>query len=128
MAARPGLDPSHLSWRRASAAGAIPAEIGIFSSLRALILHGNRITGELRSMPPPALPHESTLNTCAGSIPEEIGNLTGLASLVLDSNKLTGPIPASIGNLTGLASLRLDSNKLTGAWYHRATPASLAVG
>ena len=79
-------------------------------------------------MPPPALPHESTLNTCAGSIPEEIGNLTGLASLVLDSNKLTGPIPASIGNLTGLASLRLDSNKLTGAWYHRATPASLAVG
>jgi leucine-rich repeat protein SHOC2 len=70
--------------------GAVPAEIGRLSALRALMLIDNQLT----------------------SLPAEIGQLTSLEKLYLIRNQLTS-VPAEIGQLTSLRELRLVYNRLT---------------
>ena len=93
--------------------GAVPAEIGRLSALRALYLVGNQLTslpveiGQLASLEKLYL-HGNKLT----SLPAEIGQLTSLRVLNLHSNKLTS-LPAEIGQLTSLRELFLYCNKLT---------------
>ena len=70
--------------------GAVPAEIGLLTSLESLWLYGTQLT----------------------SLPAEIGQLTALKELYLFSNQLTS-VPAEIGQLASLRVLRLGYNQLT---------------
>ena len=70
--------------------GAVPAEIGLLTSLESLWLYGTQLT----------------------SLPAEIGQLTALKELWLYSNELTS-VPAEIGQLASLRVLRLGYNQLT---------------
>ena len=70
--------------------GAVPAEIGQLTSLKALKLGYNELT----------------------LLPAEIGQLTSLRWLELHYNQLTS-VPAEIGQLTSLTHLNLDHNQLT---------------
>ena len=70
--------------------GAVPAEIGLLTSLESLWLYGTQLT----------------------SLPAEIGQLTALKELWLYSNQLTS-VPAEIGQLASLRVLRLGYNQLT---------------
>jgi len=93
---------------------ALPPEITEFTSLRTLVLDGNRLTGL-----PPRIGRITGLQVLRlnrnqlSALPPEIGQLTGLRQLWLNDNRLTG-LPPQIGLLTGLEQLWLDGNRLTG--------------
>ena len=70
--------------------GAVPAEIGQLTSLKALKLGYNELT----------------------LLPAEIGQLTSLVKLSLSENQLTS-VPAEIGQLASLQELWLNDNLLT---------------
>jgi len=53
-------------------------------------------------------------NQLIGGIPASIGNMSNLRELNLSVNFLSGSIPASLGNLTNLRTANLASNRLTG--------------
>ena len=98
--------------------GAIPAELGLLTSLTLLDLDFNYLEGAI----PPELGNLTALtvlhlrsNELTGAIPPELGNLTVLTVLTLDSNHLTGAIPPELGNLSKLSALHLWKNELTGA-------------
>jgi leucine-rich repeat protein SHOC2 len=93
--------------------GAVPAEVGRLSALRALDLNNNELTsvpaeiGQLTSL--------EWLYLCGNqltSVPAEIGQLTSLERLWLSNNQLTS-LPTQIGQLTSLAELWLIGNQLT---------------
>ena len=70
----------------------IPGQLGNLTNLKALLLSGNGISGE---------------------IPASIARLSNLTWLSLGNNDLTGEIPSSLGTL-GLTDLYLYNNGLTG--------------
>ena len=91
----------------------VPPELGNLSSLAALYLYSNDLTGPI----PPELGSLFSLRTLylnssglTGPIPPELGNLSSLAALDLNSNDLTGPIPPELGSLTRLRQLLLNHN------------------
>ncbi len=121
--------------------GTLPREIGNFSSLQSLYLHGNHIGGPI----PQELTNLRTLRTLSlntneftgpiplqldnldsiehlslglceltGTIPEELGELATLRYLDLHGNQLEGPIPASLFDLTELRVLYLGRNAISG--------------
>ena len=74
--------------------GALPANIGSLSKLRALRLGGNSLSG---------------------AIPSEIGGLSKPETLGLANNGLSGDVPESLGGLSKLTWLRLlTGNSLSG--------------
>ncbi|KAK9155014.1 hypothetical protein Sjap_002494 [Stephania japonica] len=98
----------------------IPSSLGKLQNLEGLLLHGNRLTGEI----PPSLGNISVLNVLdlsynhlEGPIPSTLGQCKHLLKLILFKNNLNGSIPKQV--LTGLSSLsivKLDvfMNSLTG--------------
>ncbi|KAJ8630560.1 hypothetical protein MRB53_023883 [Persea americana] len=121
--------------------GPLPEFLGKLSSLTALKLSYNKITGRIPASYRGAQLQTLWLNSqdggklsgpidivasmislrelwlhgngFTGTIPANIGDCTGLTSLLLNDNQLVGPIPASITSLP-LELLRLDNNMLTG--------------
>ena len=93
--------------------GAVPAEVGRLSALRALYLNNNQLTsvpseiGQLTS-----LVELDLGDNYLTSLPAEIGQLTSLTRLDLGRNQLTS-LPAEIGQLTALRELHLGNNQLT---------------
>ena len=94
--------------------GAVPAEIGRLSALRALMLIDNQLTslpaeiGQLTSLEKLYL-----IRNQLTSVPAEIGQLTSLRALYLMDSQLTSVPVAEIGQLTSLRELRLVYNRLT---------------
>ncbi|EOA23507.1 hypothetical protein CARUB_v10016698mg [Capsella rubella] len=97
--------------------GHVPLEIGKITSLRLLLLNGNKFTGSL----PPELGNLQNLNrlqvdenSITGSVPSSFGNLRSIKHLHFNNNTITGEIPVELSKLTNLAHLILDNNNLTG--------------
>jgi internalin A len=92
---------------------ALPPEITQLTSLRTLVLDGNRL-----SALPPEIGQLTGLQVLGlnrnrlTALPPEIGQLTGLRQLWLNGNRLTA-LPPHIGHLTALEQLWLDGNRLT---------------
>ncbi|XVF82908.1 hypothetical protein PTKIN_Ptkin16aG0088800 [Pterospermum kingtungense] len=99
----------------ASVAGPIPDSLFNTSSLEAVYLQLNNLSGKLPYMRscPNLLELHIWQNKLSGSIPDYISNASALRSLALGGNYLTGLIPNSIGNLKFLENLRLGHNFLT---------------
>jgi pimeloyl-ACP methyl ester carboxylesterase len=98
--------------------GAIPAELGLLSSLGNLQLAQNQLSGSI----PAQLGNligltylDMSNNQLSGAIPASLGNLSFLTSLDLSGNQFSGQIPASLGNLSALNSLVLAHNQLSGS-------------
>ena len=97
----------------------VPSEYGLLSSLSAMWIPENSLTG---TIPPELgvgeLQKLTTLhlftNHLSGPIPTEIYHLTKLTSLALSMNELTGSLSTLIGKLTDLNVLSLRSNFLSG--------------
>ncbi|CAA2965511.1 probable LRR receptor-like serine threonine-kinase At3g47570 isoform X2, partial [Olea europaea subsp. europaea] len=96
--------------------GSIPNEIGNLTSLVALNLAGNELTGPT----PVCLVNLQKLqglglqsNKISGSIPDSLCKLQNLNELLLSQNLITGAIPECLGNMTTLRSLYIDTNRLT---------------
>ena len=66
-----------------------PIELGSLASLKALLLHGNSLSG---------------------SMPAELGSLASLETLRLDFNLLSGKVPEEFGRLASLRQLYLSHN------------------
>ena len=80
--------------RRLSAFGGfIPAGFGSLSTLQALDLGANGLTG---------------------SIPADMGSLSALQTLALDANTISGSIPPSFASLVQLRALNLTGNAVSG--------------
>jgi leucine-rich repeat protein SHOC2 len=93
--------------------GAVPAEIGQFTSLKRLVICGTQLTNlpaEIGQLT--ALTVLDLSDNKLTSLPAEIGQLTSLQRLNLRRNQLTS-MPAEIGQLTALTELILRDNKLT---------------
>ena len=97
--------------------GALPAELGILTSLEYLDLIGNGLTGAI----PPELGALASLeyldlynNDLTGSIPSELGALPNLRNFTIGMNALTGEIPPDLSALSNLEHLFVFDNKLTG--------------
>ncbi|CAD5325711.1 unnamed protein product [Arabidopsis thaliana] len=97
--------------------GRIPLEIGRISSLKLLLLNGNKFTGSL----PPELGNLQNLNrlqvdenNITGSVPFSFGNLRSIKHLHLNNNTISGEIPVELSKLPKLVHMILDNNNLTG--------------
>ena len=102
--------------------GAIPAEIGRFTSLTTLAIFSPHLMGTI----PPEIGNLINLRSLSlggvssrygqqyacpcGNLPTEIGRLTQLNSLIINLSKLNGTLPSEIGNLTALTNLDLSWN------------------
>ncbi|XWS51557.1 hypothetical protein CRYUN_Cryun12cG0186800 [Craigia yunnanensis] len=96
--------------------GSIPAELGNLSSLIALKLGKNGLTGIIpntvgRLQKLQGLHLQS--NRLQGPILYDICKLNSLVELFLGGNKLSGLIPECLGNLTALRNISLGFNRLT---------------
>ncbi|EXB75309.1 putative LRR receptor-like serine/threonine-protein kinase [Morus notabilis] len=122
--------------------GTIPKEIGKLSSLKLLLLNGNKLSGSL----PDELGYLSNLNrlqvdqnqmsgpipksftslvkvkhlhmnnnSFSGQIPSELSKLPILLHLHLDNNYLSGHLPPELSNLTALSIFQLDNNNFSGS-------------
>jgi len=97
--------------------GMLP-DLSVLSSLRKLILDGNKLIGEI----PTSIGSLKELevldlyeNSFEGALYEShFTNLSSLRQLILDDNKLVGEIPTSIGSLTKLEMLMLSGNSFEG--------------
>ena len=93
--------------------GTLPDELGNLTSLTALTLNKNQLTGEIPDLSASLVYVYLDENQLTGEIPD-LSGLTGLTNLYLNQNQLTGEIPASLGGLTNLLQLALWGNQLTG--------------
>ncbi|WRX16695.1 Protein kinase domain - like 10 [Theobroma cacao] len=96
--------------------GSIPAEVGNLSSLIALKLGENVLTGIIpnsigRLQKLQGLHLQS--NRLQGTILHDVCNLSSLMELFLGGNELSGLVPECLGNLTALRNISLGSNRLT---------------
>ncbi|XWS36996.1 hypothetical protein CRYUN_Cryun19dG0005400 [Craigia yunnanensis] len=96
--------------------GSIPAELGNLSSLIALKLGKNGLTGIIpktigRLQKLQGLHLQS--NRLQGPILYEICKLSSLVELFLGDNELSGLIPECLGDLTALRNISLGFNRLT---------------
>ena len=96
--------------------GTLPAELGSLTSLNALDLSENRLSGTLPDLSTLTILTSLNLgdNQLSGTIPDWLGSLTALQDLSLRDNRLTGPIPEELGDLVALQNLYLDDNQLSG--------------
>ena len=143
---------TRIDLRNNNLSGQIPASLNRLTSLRALVLRDNELTGpipdlsaltDLRSLTlvgnklngplPASLPSLISLtqfyldnNELTGPIPD-LSALTSLTQIGLSGNKLSGPVPASLNNLTGLTHLYLGQNELTGGIPDLSALTSLQV-
>jgi hypothetical protein len=149
VVAFPGVQYLSLAYNN-DLTGSIPSEIGIASSLLALVLVGTKLEGKIptelgklvaledlflaSNMLSGPIPSEVGLlvnleglylsgNLLSGSIPDEIGRLTNLLYMEIENNWLRGPIPSSIGNLSKLQHLSMDG--LGGSGLNGTIPAEL---
>ncbi len=97
--------------------GPLPSDFGGLKFLEWILLHDNRLTGEI----PPSIGEISGAyilglnnNELSGPIPPEIGNLDLMVSLTLSDNHLTGEVPAEIWELRSLETLWIQNNRLEG--------------
>jgi Leucine-rich repeat (LRR) protein len=107
--------------------GAVPADIGLLTSLESLWLYGTQLTSlpaEIGQLT--ALKELYLFSNQLTSVPAEIGQLTSLRVLYLHYNQLTS-LPAEIGQLTALKELWLYSNELTSVPAEIGQLASLRV-
>ena len=98
--------------------GQIPAELGSFEDLEALVFGKDELSGRV----PVTLGDLANLRELAlvetglsGEIPPELGNLSNLEELWLYDNQLSGAIPPELGSLGDLELLAVDNNALSGA-------------
>ncbi|CAM9187129.1 unnamed protein product, partial [Ectocarpus sp. 8 AP-2014] len=99
-----------------SRAGPIPEALGALGELKELVMHNNKLTGEIRRRGKIGSSLGYLLYARAGSIPGELGGLGKVQILRLDVNQLTaGPIPEALGALSELKKLVMHDNKLTGS-------------
>ncbi|KAG8369582.1 hypothetical protein BUALT_Bualt14G0028700 [Buddleja alternifolia] len=101
--------------QRCNIKGAIPSEIGNLSSLTALYLVDNQLTGFI----PTTLGRLKQLqgiylsdNRLQGYIPQDLCTMSHLVTFHLSNNMLTGTIPECLGEVTSLNEVYFDSNKL----------------
>lgn len=97
--------------------GALPAEIGDLTDLRALVLEYNQITSLPAELSKLTNLKELDLysNELSGELPAVIANMPNLEELYLSRNDFEGSIPDSwLNNLSNLKSMDLGQNKLSG--------------
>lgn len=98
--------------------GSIPAGIVNLSSLRAIHLDHNELTGlvptdigKLKKLEEIYLEY----NRLEGQIPSQLCEIRILGALSLSANMLTGAIPSCLGKMKSLRTVFLDSNRLISA-------------
>ncbi|XP_055836348.1 receptor kinase-like protein Xa21 [Solanum dulcamara] len=100
--------------------GAIPTNFGNLRELRALLLHHNQLTNELRFVNSLAgcrvLRYlQVGANPLNGVLPNSIGNLSStIVNLNIADAHIKGLIPTTIGNISSLMSLEFEGNNLAG--------------
>ncbi|KAK8707487.1 hypothetical protein V6N13_058547 [Hibiscus sabdariffa] len=98
--------------------GPLPDFLGKLSSLAALKLSYNRLSGEIPASFADSLMQILWLNDqdgegMTGNI-DVVANMVSLTQLWLHGNQFTGTIPENIGNLTSLKDLNLNGNHFVG--------------
>ena len=124
---------THLNLANNNLVGTLPDELGNLTSLTALTLNENQLTGEIPALSASLVYVYLGDNLLTGAIPD-LSGLTRLQLLSLEQNQLTGEIPAlsatvayvylsdnlltgeipDLSSLTGLTYLYLNQNQLTG--------------
>ncbi|XP_028777641.1 receptor protein kinase TMK1 [Neltuma alba] len=109
---------TNLSCMSCNLAGPLPSFLGSLSSLSALRLSRNNLTGEIPASLSGSILQVLWLNDqldggLTGSI-DVVATMTSLTSLWLHGNHFTGTIPKNIGALTSLKDLDLNFNQLVG--------------
>ncbi|CAN1860809.1 Probable LRR receptor-like serine/threonine-protein kinase At1g06840 [Linum perenne] len=109
------VSPRDFMWNQLT--GNIPKEIGKLSSLKLLLLNGNKLSGPL----PAELGSLSRLNRLqvdeneiSGPIPKSFANMSSVRHLHMNNNSFSGPIPSELSQLPSLLHVLLDNNNLSG--------------
>ncbi|KAL4295993.1 hypothetical protein GQ457_12G027190 [Hibiscus cannabinus] len=108
----------NLSLVNCNVVGPLPDFLGKLSSLAALKLSYNRLSGEIPASFADSLMQIFWLNDqdgegMTGDI-DVVANMVSLTQLWLHGNQFTGTIPENIGNLTSLKDLNLNGNHFVG--------------
>ncbi|KAK8683322.1 hypothetical protein V6N13_039386 [Hibiscus sabdariffa] len=108
----------NLSLVNCNVVGPLPDFLGKLSSLAALKLSYNRLSGEIPASFADSLMQILWLNDqdgegMTGDI-DVVANMVPLTQLWLHGNQFTGTIPEDIGNLTSLKDLNLNGNHFVG--------------
>jgi hypothetical protein len=97
--------------------GAIPADLGLLTSLQMFNVMGNHLTGTL----PASIGQwtalqlfETSFNSLTGTLPTSLGQWTTLQLFKMYNNGLIGTLPPSIGQWTTLQYFGMVTNLLTG--------------
>ncbi|CAB9504698.1 Leucine Rich Repeat [Seminavis robusta] len=102
--------------------GSIPMELWKLSGLAVLSLHRNKLTGTLPSKGLLAS-HEAMVymylagNQLIGTIPTEIGLFQNLTLLGLGDNQFTGTLPSAMESMARLEYIGAQANALTGTLH-----------
>ncbi|XP_022636498.1 receptor-like protein 12 [Vigna radiata var. radiata] len=110
-------------------------DISVFSSLKTLLLNGNKLSGiipECVKLPSPLESLSVRSNSLQGGIPKSFGNACSLLSLDISSNGLSDDLPMIISHLSGCARyslqvLRLNMNQISGTLPDFSTFISLKI-
>lgn len=97
--------------------GSIPFELLEVTTLRNVLLHGNKLSGSLPSEQWGSLTNLQSLslydNDIVGQLPSSMGQLEALAELDLSLNLLSGPLPVEMQNMISLTKLNLAAQRGT---------------
>ncbi|KAF5751690.1 Leucine-rich repeat protein kinase family protein [Tripterygium wilfordii] len=109
---------TNLSMMNCNMVGPVPDFLGKLSSLNALKLSYNRLSGDIPESFGQSLMQILWLNDqdgggMSGPI-DVIANMSSLTQLWLHGNQFTGTIPVNIGALSSLKDLNLNKNQLVG--------------
>jgi hypothetical protein len=98
--------------------GTLPPEVAHMTSLLAIFLNQNEISGtipkEIFSQLTSLVSVDFWLNSLSGTLPTTIGLSSNLQYLDVDSNSLTGNLPSELGALSSIQTLWLNNNNFTG--------------